>query len=43
MVAAAWAVIVSGMVIIGLPARIAKAPFALALWPVKRIVRLIRG
>lgn len=43
MFAAAWVVIVSAMVVIGLPARIATAPVRLAAWPVKRLLRSIRA
>ncbi len=43
MIAAAWVVIVSAMVVIGLPARLATAPVRLAAWPFRRIFRTMRG
>ncbi len=43
MIAAAWLVIVSAMVVIGLPARIATAPVRAAIWPFRRLARSIRG
>lgn len=43
MIAAAWLVIVSAMVVIGLPARIATAPVRAAIWPFRRLARAIRS
>lgn len=43
MVAAAWAVIVSGLVLFGLPARLATAPVRLAIWPFRRLAKVIRN
>lgn len=40
---AGWVVLSSAMFLMGLPGRIAMAPVCVAIWPVRRFIKMVRG